>query len=153
MLESTKKLANDSDVNDYITFEGSKTPSEVREYMRKADIFVSTSDRLEGWGAVVNEAMNSGCVTIAARDIGGAPYLIKSGENGFMYKAKSDKNLYETVKKLAGDEVLRSRIGQKAYETIETLWNPEVAAGRLYDFITSEPKDLDKYKDGPLSRA
>ena len=153
LLESTKRLATDSDVNDYITFEGSKTPSEVREYMRAADIFISTSDRLEGWGAVVNEAMNSGCVTIAARDIGAAPYLIKNGDNGFMYKAKSDKNLYETVKKLAGDEALRNRIGIKAYETIETLWNPEVAAGRLYDFITSEPKDLDKYKDGPLSRA
>ena len=153
LLESTRKLATDSDVNDYVTFEGSKTPSEVREYMRAADIFISTSDRLEGWGAVVNEAMNSGCVTIAARDIGAAPYLIKSGENGFMYKAKSDKKLYETVRKLAGDEALRNRIGLKAYETIETLWNPKVAAERLYDFITSEPKDLDKYKDGPLSRA
>ncbi len=153
LLESTKKLAIDLGVNDCISFEGPKSPLEVREFMRAADIFISTSDRLEGWGAVINEAMNSGCVTIAAKDIGAAPYLIKNGENGFMYRAKSDKKLYAIVKRLAGDKALRNRIGAKAYGTIETLWNPEVAAKRLYDFITLEPKNLDRYKDGPLSRA
>ncbi len=153
MLEDTKRLVSDSDVNDYVSFEGAKTPVEVREYMRAADIFISTSDRMEGWGAVINESMNSGCVTIASRSIGAAPYLIKNGENGFMYRAKSNRQLYKIVKRLSEDRDFRNRIGLKAYETIENLWNPEVAAKRLYDFITSEPKNLDKYKDGPLSRA
>ena len=36
----------------------------------------------EGWGAVVNEAMNSGCAVVADHMIGAAPWLIRQGENG-----------------------------------------------------------------------
>ena len=34
--------------------------------MEKADIFLFTSDRREGWGAVANEAMNSACALVVS---------------------------------------------------------------------------------------
>ena len=40
----------------------------------------------EGWGAVLNEAMNSGCACIASHAIGSAGFLIEHGENGFVYR-------------------------------------------------------------------
>ena len=33
--------------------------------MEQADIYLFTSDRNEGWGAVANEAMNSACAMVA----------------------------------------------------------------------------------------
>ena len=49
---------------------GSVNNKEVRSYMEKADIYLFTSDFGEGWGAVLNEAMNSGCAVVASHAIG-----------------------------------------------------------------------------------
>lgn len=48
--------------------------SEVRSYMEKADIYLFTSDFNEGWGAVLNESMNSGCAVVASHAIGSVPF-------------------------------------------------------------------------------
>ena len=60
-------------------------PDKVRDYMEKSQIYLMTSDRQEGWGAVVNEAMNSGCMVIGTLEAGSVPYLISNGENGLYY--------------------------------------------------------------------
>ena len=129
------------------------TADEVREYMRRADVFISTSDKGEGWGVVINEAMNSGCVTIGTYEMGSAPYLIKSGENGYLYHAKDMNALAEIVKRVAGDREKRLETGEKAYETIKGMWNPQMAAKRLYEFICDSGHEMDRYEEGPLSRA
>ena len=59
--EETHRLAEEHGVTDVITFPGFQGPEEVRAAMEKSEIYLVTSDRKEGWGAVVNEAMNSGC--------------------------------------------------------------------------------------------
>ena len=46
-------------LEDFVTFKGFLSPAKVREEMDKADIFLFTSDYREGWGAVLNESMNS----------------------------------------------------------------------------------------------
>lgn len=150
-LEKTKDFA--SDVSDVCGFYGAKTPKEVREAMRRADIFVSTSDRNEGWGAVVNESMNSGCVCIAPHDIGAAPYLIEDGVNGFLYKACDVDRLAAIIKGLSGDKEKQREIGLNAYKTIKDIWNPQIAASRLFEFINDADRNCDRYKKGPLSRA
>ena len=45
--------------------------------MEESEIYLVTSDRKEGWGAVVNEAMNSGCAVVADHMIGAAPWMIR----------------------------------------------------------------------------
>ncbi len=152
MEEEIRKLASDKGVADAVEFRGSLKPDEVREEMRRSDIFISTSDRLEGWGAVVNEAMNSGCVTIASKSIGSAPYLIRDGESGYLYKSCDDKGLLEKVL-LGSDKENAARIGKAAYETIVNTWNPDVAAERIYKFATDPEHRIPEYEDGPLSRA
>lgn len=153
LFEKTVSDCKSAGLTDYISFESGKTPDEVRLMMRKADIFVLTSDRKEGWGAVVNEAMNSGCVTIASKSVGATPYLIRHGENGLTYKAKSDEDLYRQVVKAINDKKGAREIGKRAYETITNLWNSEVAVSRLLEFIESKGATFDKYKTGPLSKA
>lgn len=137
-----------------VFFLGYRSPEETRGYMEKAHIFLATSDRQEGWGAVVNEAMNSGCALIAGKGMGAAPYLIRHGENGYMYDHRNPRQATELARELAKDAVLRRRLGSAAYETVRTLWNPRVAAQRLYACITAEiaGQELPEYEEGPLSR-
>ncbi|MDE5893995.1 MAG: glycosyltransferase, partial [Acetatifactor sp.] len=138
----------------YVSFLGYRNPEETREYMEKAHIFLATSDRREGWGAVVNEAMNSGCALIAGKGMGAAPYLIRHGENGYMYDHRHPRQAVELALKLAADAALRQRLGSAACETVRTLWNPRVAAQRLYACIAAEISGLalPEYEEGPLSR-
>lgn len=153
LLEKTKDDVDKLGLSDYISFAGSKTPDEVRQLMLESNIFISTSDRQEGWGAVVNEAMNSGCVTIAAKDIGAAPWLIKDGENGYLYKACNTDELLKKVLMAASDKEKSALMGTKAYESIKNIWNARVAAERLYEFILDEKHLMPEYREGPLSRA
>ena len=44
---------------------GALKPADVRKEMERADIFLFTSDYKEGWGAVLNEAMNARCAIVA----------------------------------------------------------------------------------------
>ena len=99
--------------------------------MEQADIFLLTSDRQEGWGAVANEAMNSGCVLVADHMVGAAPYLVRQGYNGYLYRDGDANMLFETVEKLVKDNGLCKKLGKSAYETITEVWNAETAAKNL----------------------
>lgn len=153
MLDDINARVNKAGLNDYISFAGNKTPDEVREMMLRSDVFVSTSDMKEGWGAVINEAMNSGCVTIASYAMGAVPYLIKSGYNGLAYRAKSVNELLRHILWVNDHKSEARDMGARAYETICDLWNADVAAERLYAFICDRQHKIPEYKDGPLSRA
>ena len=131
MLEAMKALAATLQVEDKVTFHGPKTPAEVRECMEDADIYLITSDRQEGWGAVLNEAMNSGCAVIANHMIGAAPYMISQGKNGLLYKDGDKQMLFSSVEKLLRDREFAKTLGKAGCETVTALWNPHVAAKRL----------------------
>ncbi len=152
LLENIKLEAELQGLSEEVSFTGNLTPEEVRKRMLSSDIFVSTSDRLEGWGAVVNEAMNSGCLTIAPKAIGAAPYLISDGENGYIFKTCNIDDLFDKVLK-GFDNELRDRLGLAAYHTIIDTWNAGVAAKRVFEFAKSNGEKMPDYAEGPLSRA
>ena len=135
---------------------GAIPSDQVRTYMENAEIFLFTSDRNEGWGAVLNEAMNSGCAVVADRAIGSVPFLLKDGENGLIYDTCDVDGLYERVKYLLDNPEEARKFGHRAYETITEEWNAETAAQRLLELCESllkEQKSLDLYESGPCSRA
>lgn len=138
----------------YVTFTGFQKPEVVRTYMEKADIFLMTSNYLEGWGAVINEAMNSGCGVIADAKIGAVPFLIEHEKNGMVY---ADGNLEEFLsygERLATDGELRRRLGRNAYDTIVSFWNPEFAAKSLLTFAEGILEGRQCVNgEGPLSKA
>lgn len=152
-FEKTVEKVKAKKLSDILSFAGKKNPCEVREMMRKADIFISTSDMKEGWGAVINESMNSGCVTIAGNKIGAVPYLICNGKNGFVFKDQSDKDLFKKVKLAIEDKANLENMGKQAYKTILGLWNADIAAKRLFEFIDDPTHKIPEYEDGPVSRA
>jgi len=154
LRQETQRQAKVQGLERQVSFLGYCSPEETRAYMEKAHIFLATSDRQEGWGAVVNEAMNSGCALIAGEGMGAVPYLVRHGENGYRFDHKNPRQAAALARKLAEDAALRKGLGSAAYETVRTLWNPQVAARRLYACITAEiaGQELPEYEDGPLSR-
>ncbi len=149
-------LIEEKNLVDYVTPVGAKTPNQVRQSMEKAGIFLMTSDRKEGWGAVMNEAMNSGCVVIANRMEGATPYLIEHGVNGFEYRKATAKTLKTLVKSLLDEPKLCERMGCRAYETIHGLWNARVAGERLLklceDMAAGQAPQI-IWESGPCSKA
>ena len=77
MEDELKLLVKELDLENAVHFLGSMPPDQVRSHMEEAGIYLFTSDRQEGWGAVLNEAMNSGCAIVASHSIGSVP-LVKS---------------------------------------------------------------------------
>ena len=136
VLESkVKQLIEDYGLGEYVTLLGYCPPAKVRERMEKADIFLMTSDRQEGWGAVANEAMNSACAVVADHMPGAVPYLIRQSHNGCVYPTDRPEKLYAITEQLIRREEARKQIGKRAYETIVNVWNAEQAAHRLMQLI------------------
>ena len=129
--DSIKALVANNDLSDRVEMLGAMKPTEVRVHMEKSEIFLFTSDRNEGWGAVLNESMNSACAVVANKAIGSVPFLIKEGENGYTYKDGDIDGLYMRVKLLLDDAEDRKRIAQNAYSTMVNEWNAENAADRF----------------------
>ena len=153
MEESIRAQIRQYDLEDCVFLLGAMPPERVREHMEQSRIFLFTSDFGEGWGAVLNEAMNSGCAVVASHAVGSAPYLIRSGENGFMYQNDDMVQLYQQVKGLLLDSVLAEKLGTEAYATMTDCWNGNTAAQRLYEFSCAKltGTTLPVYSDGPMS--
>ena len=153
--DKIKMLINNNNLNNNIKLIGSMSPDEVRRYMEKSQIFLFTSDRNEGWGAVLNEAMNSACAVIASHEIGSVPFLIEDNKNGLIYEDANIEDLYYKLKSLLNNKKVLNHIGKEAYNTIINLWNPTIAAKRLIELSSSllSNKTFDKYSNGPCSIA
>lgn len=138
-----------------VKFLGAMSPEQVRSHMEKANIFLFTSDYQEGWGAVLNEAMNSGCAIVASHAAGAVPYLMKDGINGFIYRYGDMARIHDKVKFLISHRSVCEELGLKAYETIIKEWNAKIAAKRLLLLIDdlNNKGYSDRYQDGPCSKA
>lgn len=140
-----EKLAEAYGLGDEVSFLGYQAPETVRRHMEKADIFLFTSDRNEGWGAVANEAMNSGCALVAGHMIGSVPFLVRNGENGYVYEDGRPAQLFAMTEALVRDRGLCRRLGRNAYNTIAQAWNAESAAECLTELME---RILQDYEDG-----
>lgn len=77
--------------------------------MLNSDIFVFTSDRNEGWGASLNEAMSSGCACVVSDAIGSSHFLINNEVNGLLFKNKRLSSLQLQIQRLLDDDMLRKK--------------------------------------------
>lgn len=154
MEEELKQLATEQKVMDGITFYGFQTPEKVRSIMEKCHIHIFTSNYLEGWGAVVNEAMNSGCAEVANVQAGAVPYLIQHKKNGMVYPDGSYEKMEQAVRYLLENPAKREEMGRQAYRTITELWNAKHAARELARMIEGlEAGEAEPALEGPLSPA
>ncbi len=152
--DATHRMIEDMDVADCVEMLGAMSPDEVRRHMEQSEIFLFTSDRNEGWGAVLNESMNSACAVVANRAIGSVPFLVRDGETGYAYD--DTKELYHKVKSLLDDSENRRRLGRNAYVTMMEKWNAGNAAQKLLALSEAILRGQHKpqpFEDGVCSKA
>ena len=141
-------------LTEYFRFYGYTAPEQVRDVMEQCHIHLFTSNYLEGWGAVINEGMNSGCVEVVNAQVGAAPYLIRHGENGLVYPQDRYEKMEELVLDLFHHWDERGKMGRAAYETIRDIWNADHAARELLRFTERlQNGEIVPARKGPLSAA
>ena len=141
-------------LREYVSFLPFMSPEEVRTYMDKADIYIFGSNFYEGWGAVVNEAMNSACAMLVSHAVGSAAYLLRQEENGLIYECGNVKDLAKKLKFLVEDPDKRRLIAKASYNTVTELWNAETAVERLLSLCEKDdPATSNDWQDGPCSKA
>lgn len=156
LLEATKDLAVNLDVADVVNFCGNMPNSQILAAMREHSIFLFTSDRNEGWGAVVNEAMSNGCAVVGSDEIGSVPFLVEDGVNGVVFKSRNIDSLEEKICLLLSNPKKMNLVREQALLTMQQVWNPQNAALKfldLVDYIERDKLHEYKLKDGPASWA
>lgn len=136
-LEDTRNLASELEVLDAVRFLGNLPNDEILKQMRRHEVFLFTSDKNEGWGAVLNEAMSNGCAVVASNMIGSVPFLIEDGVNGLVFKSEDLDSLETKVVSLLDGAELRQDIAKNAIQTMRTLWSPANAAKQFLQLIAA----------------
>lgn len=141
-------------LEDRVHLLGRVANEKVYVLLQEHDIFVLPSNKREGWGAVLNEAMSNGCACLASDLVGAAPFLIDDGRNGLLFRTGSVKDLTEKVCYLINNPSERASFQKNAYQTMVDIWNPQAAANNLFrlsqGLLRGTPAEI---KDGPCSKA
>lgn len=155
-LERTINLASELDVLDAVRFLGNLPNDEILKQMRRHEIFLFTSDKNEGWGAVLNESMSNGCAVVASNLIGSVPFMIEDGINGLVFKSENLDSLEAKVTSLLDNAEYRRTIAMNAIETMREVWSPKNAAKNFLELCEAieNGRRLDSVIDkGPCSMA
>jgi glycosyltransferase involved in cell wall biosynthesis len=137
ILDNIKELILNMNLQDYVDILPFMPNAEVFNYMKKANIFLFTSNRREGWGAVLNEAMSNGCAVVASNVIGAVPFLINHQKNGLIYKSGSLSSILHQTERLINNMTFRNELGINAYHTLRNDWSPEKAASNFLKLAKS----------------
>lgn len=154
-LNATMQLAQNLAVDDKVSFCGNLPNEEILSQMRQHEIFLFTSDRNEGWGAVLNESMSNGCAIVASNLIGSVPFLIQNGKNGLIFKSEDIDSLEKNVTYLLDNPSRRIEIAKNAILTMRSVWSPKNASKsflELVEALTTKNSALIP-KNGPCSKA
>ena len=103
-----------------------KQPSQC--YFRKAPLFIMSSAQ-EGWGLVITEAQQMGCVPIVLNTFPSASDIIQNGQNGFLVDGMNE--FQKKLRFLMVDINIRNQIAENAImdsirfspERIQLKWN------------------------------
>lgn len=135
LLDDCRDFARSCGVADRVTFLGSIPSAEVLSRMRDSHIYLFTSTRAEGWGAVLNEAMGSGCAVVASATVGATAYLVEDDVNGKVFRHDSPDDLLRQVEVLVADRTLMADLAVNAARTIAGPWSPASAAESLVGLL------------------
>lgn len=161
-----RRLAQELNVADVVLFKGNVPNEQLLLEMRKHEIFLFTSDRNEGWGAVANESLANGCALVASDAIGSAPWLVKDGRNGFLFRSSATNCSFDSPDQGALDSFVEKirwlldnpddlyRMRKESTRIMKEAWSPKVAAERLLILSNNLMNGNGTiFIDGPCSKA
>ena len=133
-LKDQVEQANTGNIN----FLGARSHSEVKEYLRKADIFLlpsvtDTQGDMEGIPVSLMEAMAAGIIVISTEH-SGIPELIENGVNGFLAPEKDAVALNKIINQAVSRADL-AQIRKNARKKVEDEFNSVNLTQELINFI------------------
>ena len=128
-LQDLKHLVHEKKLEQCIKFLPSMASDNVLDFMRNQDIYVFSSGRGEGWGAVLNEAMGQGCAIIANVDAGSTLELIEPEISGFTFSGRDFKSIGSYLRYFIRNPVRIHEMGRAAWQRIREF-TPN--AGAIY---------------------
>lgn len=153
-LEDLKQQVKMNNLEKYIAIHNPMPPDEIRKMMEQTDIYLFTSNREEGFGVVLVEAMNSACCVVASDTAGSTRMLVRDGYNGRIYRNDDVKQLCDIVIELARDYEQMTRLCEAGYQTVIGVHNAQIAAKRFYDVCQAmiSNNKVPEYEYGPMSK-
>lgn len=136
LFSKVKKYADKNRID--VDLLGNQPNETVLELMYASDILISTSNRGEGWGAVINEGMNCGCAVVCSDSIGCAGTLANN-KNSVIFATHSVKDLRRAILE-ANDR--RDELGSLGKLTVENDYCAAVAAERFSALAKADNKDI-----------
>lgn len=115
-----------------VYFEGEK--SEVIKYYQDASIVCLTSN-FEGWGMVLTEGMQYGCIPFTFNNYGAAYDIIDDGVNGFLIPAFDLRKYAKCMSELMSNESRRVRMSNAAIEKVK-LFSVENVADKWENLLS-----------------
>ena len=116
-------------VSEKVAFLGSLPQARCEEAYRMGDILVLPS-RYDGWGAVVNEAMEYGLAIVTSDRVGARTPLVEHGVNGLVFASEDAGDLVLNIAELVEDRQRLTRMKEASLRRIR-LFRPSEVARRL----------------------
>ncbi len=129
-----ERIAREKQLGDTVTFVGAVGQDAIGEEFAAADVFCLSSFA-EGVPVVLMEAMAMGKPVVAPRIMGIAE-LVEDGVNGQLVPPGRADLLADALARLAGDAVLRERMGAAGRQTVLERFDVAREAGRLRELLS-----------------
>jgi len=128
-LEECKKLAEQLDILEKLTFTGRLTVGEWVKLSATHDIFINTTN-FDNLPVSVIEGMALG-LPVVSTNVGGLPYLVKNNNNGILVNPNDETAFTEAIEKLLTEPAFTQQLSTQARNTAEQfdegrvlqLWN------------------------------
>ncbi len=149
--QDLERACKDAGIQETVSFCGSQPQETCYSNLLNQDVLVLPS-RFDGWGAVVNEAMEAGLAVIVSDRVGARRPLVQHGSNGYVFANDSVEGLQSAIENLVNNRELLKSMKTRSLETIK-LYRPKAIANSLLDLCISELNG-DNYegKNGILCR-
>ena len=131
LLDEMKSLAESLGISDRVIFTG--FVSDVERYMNCFDLNVNCSVGTETSSLALSEGMSIGLPAVAS-SYGGNPYMVRHGENGFIYSMGDFIELAEMIRRFADDPPTYQRASRAAYERYLSELNAKNMTAEYEDF-------------------
>lgn len=127
-------LTSNLGVDGSIIFSGVASDEDLPKYYAACDVYVLPSiidsrGDTEGSGTTLVEAMASGKPVIGT-NVGGIPYAVHNGEEGFLVEQRSPSQLAERIITLLSDQSLRQEFGKRGRKATKEQFSWDKIAER-----------------------
>jgi glycosyltransferase involved in cell wall biosynthesis len=132
-LAVLKQMTQELEVSDRVHFAGYR--ENMEEIVASLDVLLMPS-KCETFGRVLIEAMASK-TPVVATDAGGVPNIIQNSQDGLLVNPESVSELAAAMELLALDTSLRTKLAERAYFKVRSLYAKDVVENKFLAFFNS----------------